>query len=311
VRIVSFVPSATEILYALGLGDSVVGVTHACDYPPEALAKPRVTRSNLAGVSDQGEIDRSVRSLSADRDSLAAIDLEVLKRLSPELLFAQGLCHVCGVTGEHLVLATQLLKHKPRIVTLSPETIEGVLGDIHRIGRATGRVQEAQGLAAALEVRILFVRKRTAGLPRPTVVCLEWMDPLMIGGHWVPQMVRLAGGRDPLGAEGKPSTRVSWEAVVEAGPEVLFLIPCGVKMGDTIRGVASLRKLPGWDDLPAIQKARVYALDGPSYFNRSGPRIVDGLEIMGGLIHPGLFSMERFLGAYERVTGDEHKGGLG
>jgi iron complex transport system substrate-binding protein len=303
-RIVSFLPSATEILYLLGLGDDLVGVSHECDFPPEARQKPWVIRCRLNGKSfRQNKIHRIVSAeLQAGR-GIYTIDLELLKRLSPDLFVTQELCSVCAISHSDVLRAASLLCPRPHILSLSPNQLEDVFQDILNVGEATGKKKIAKAQVSSLRKRVLAVSKKLqVSSRRPRVVCLEWLDPLMIAGHWVPEMVRLAGGIDPLGEEGKPSVRMEWKRVAHSKPDILLLMPCGVKITKALRDARLLSRLPGWNDLPAVRKGEVYALDGPSYLNRSGPRLVDGLEMIASLIHPSRFSPDRFRGAFRRVV---------
>ena len=290
-RIVSLLPSATEIAFALGLGDQVVAVSHECDYPPAARERPAVTRSPLHGHDlSSAEIDRRTTAELREGSALYHLDSELLRTLSPELVLTQELCDVCAVAQPEVERAVRELGTAPRVLSLEPNTLGDVLQSIEVVGEATGRELAAAGLVAALQARIERVRARAGTVrSRPRVFCMEWSDPLWVAGHWVPEMVALAGGDDVLGQPGAPSVRITWEAVRAAAPEVVVMMPCGYDLARTLRERPVVAALPGWETLPADWAGRVYAVDGSSYFNRPGPRLVDGLELLAHLLHPELF----------------------
>jgi len=286
-RICSLLPSATEILYALGLGDDIVGVSHECDYPPEALQKPRVIHSTIdhERLSSE-EIDRAVHHTLERRESLYRIDEDVLRAAQPELIVTQELCDVCAVDTSTVSHALRVLSSQPKVVSLHPHTVSELLDEIHLLGKATGREAQAEALVLAFRQRIERIRTRVAGAPRPRVFCLEWLGPLMAAGHWVPAMVELAGGHEVLGRDGKASHYVSPDEVASADPEVLVIMPCGFSIQRTRQELSGITTQPWWSALPAVRRQRVYLVNGPAYFNRSGPRLIDGMEILAGLIHP-------------------------
>lgn len=290
-QIVSLLPSATEILYALGLGDRVCGVTHECDYPPDAQTKRILVRPAFdPDRLSPAEIDAAVSRLAREGQSVYRVDEEAIRELQPDMIVTQTLCEVCAVTGDHLDTILPLLGQRPAVVALHPHTLADILEDIRRVGDACGVPEAAAAVVADLERRMAAVRARTAAVAhRPRVACIEWYEPPYTGGHWVPEMVELAGGVPVLSQAGRPSSRVLWQQVVDAAPDVLVLMPCGY---DTRRAAAEadgLMRLPGWQDLPAVRAGRVYAVNANAYFNRPGPRIVDGLEIMAWIVHPDLF----------------------
>lgn len=291
-RIVSLVPSATEIAFALGLGDQVVAVSHECDYPPEARQRPAVTRSPLHGHDlSSREIDARTREVLQTGGTLYYLDTERLQALQPDLVLTQELCAVCAVAQAEVRRAVRTLATAPRVLSLEPNTLSDVLETIRAVGAATGREAAAAALVAALQARIARVEATAATVPeRPTVFCLEWTDPPWVAGHWVPELVRLAGGEPVLGRAGEPSTPVAWEAVVAAAPAVVVLMPCGYDLARTLAERPVVEALPGWEALPAVRAGRVYAVDGSSYFNRPGPRLVDGLELLAYLLHPTHFA---------------------
>ena len=290
-RICSLLPSATEIVYALGLGDQLYGVSHECDYPPEAAAKPTLIRS----VFDQSslsslEIDHAVMKRLRSGEGVYTIDLDLLRQAEPDLILTQELCDVCAVPYSEVKLAVDQLVSQPRLLPLSPSLLGDVLQDISRVGEATGREEQAGFLVRRLRERIDRVTARTAtAAERPATFCLEWADPLYVAGHWIPEMVEMAGGIDGLGVKGKPSVQIEWERVIKYAPEVVILMPCGFDVERAVREMPLLTRLPGWSDLPAVQRGQVYAVNATAYFSRSGPRLVDGLELLAKLLHPELF----------------------
>lgn len=280
-RIASLVPSSTELLFALGLGDSVVAVTHECDYPPEAAERAHLTRSVVpAGLSAAG-IDTAVRERTAAGRALYALDEPRLAELEVDLIVTQAVCAVCAVSFDDVVAAAGRLPTRPQVVSLDPSTLADVLADIPRLAAAAGAEQAGRELLANAERRIAAVEAAVAGASRPRVTAIEWLDPLFVGGHWVPTMIELAGGADVLGGgAGAKSTVVEWADVAAARPELVVSMPCGY---DTGRAAAETRD---WSDRLAALDARVVAVDASSYFSRPGPRLVDGVELLGHLLHP-------------------------
>jgi len=287
-RICSLLPSATEILYALGLGEAIVGVSHECDYPAQARSKPCLVRTAIdQDRMSSGDIDRAVRAALTAHRSLYEVDIEALRRARPDLVITQSLCDVCALDASAALSALRALNPPPRVVTVHPHSLEGLFQDIRTIGHATNRNAEAGGLVRGLLERMERVRARIpADAPSPAVFCLEWLDPPMASGHWVPEQVARAGGRDVLGRAGAPSRYVTWEEVVAAAPQILVLMPCGFPIERTRRELSILTSQSWWQALPAVRDGRVYLVDGPSYFNRSGPRLIDGIELLAGLFHP-------------------------
>jgi iron complex transport system substrate-binding protein len=285
-RICSLLPGATEIAYLLGVGDQIVGVTHECDYPPDAQYKPVVVRSVIdpKRMSSQ-EIDAKVAELLQAGKGLYTIDHKMFIEASPEIILTQGLCDVCALDYDEVVKAAQRLPRMPEIVSLNPHSLAEILDDILRVGSATERESTATALIHTLRQRIDEVAAREPKY-RPRVVCLEWFEPLYSAGHWVPEMVTLAGGHDVLGRKGEPSHKVTWRSVIDANPDVILLMPCGFDVRRTVKESTPLRRLEGWNDLPAVRAGNVYALNGNAYFSRPGPRLVNGLEILARIIHP-------------------------
>ena len=293
-RVASLLPSATEILFALGLDDEVVGVSPECDYPAAAREKTILSRNLITPeMMSQGEIDARVVEHLRDGGSLYHIDNRLLENAAPDLIFTQGLCEVCAASIEDVKAAASKLPNTPKVISLDPTDLEGVLASIASVGKETGREGEATAFLESLRSRLLEVETATWDLDSvPTVGCLEWFDPLFNAGHWVPQMVGLAGGADLLAVPGKPSVRLEWRDVVTAAPEILVLMPCGFGVDRAIADAGSLTRLPGWKDLPAVRNGQVFAVDAASYFSRPGPRLVDGVEILAHAFHPDAFPKE-------------------
>jgi iron complex transport system substrate-binding protein len=287
-RICSLLPSTTEIVYALGLGDELVAVTHECDYPPEAASKPHITRSYVDGERmDSRAIDALVSARAHEHTGLYALDRDLLERLDPDLILTQELCDVCAVSYAEVQQAVRALYGERTVLSLEPQCLDEVLEAILRVGQVTGREARAATLVQELQQSIDATLAAVAGVAeRPRVACLEWLDPPWAGGHWVPEMVRLAGGVDPLGEEGAPSRRVTWEEVLAAQPEVVVLMPCGFDVERTLRELARAVPPSGWGELPAVRHGRVFAVNANAYFSRPGPRLVEGLHILAGLLHP-------------------------
>lgn len=290
-NIVSLLPSATEIIYALGLDDQLVAVTHECDYPERVSANPIITRNVLRQDMTSAEIDAAVRSqLSTDAHTIYTIDRDLLARLSPDLIVTQQLCEVCAVSYDEVLDAIRSLPRRPQVLNLEPSTLSDVLASIQRVGDVTGRVEQARRLVHDLEQRIAHVRDTvTRATTRPRVAFLEWIDPLFCGGHWNPELVELAGGIDGLGNKWQPSTRIEWQQVVDFSPEVLVISCCGFSAERASEDLPNLQALPGYHDLPCVRTGRIHIVDGAAYFSRPGPRLVDSLEILAHFIHPTLF----------------------
>jgi iron complex transport system substrate-binding protein len=292
-KIYSFIPSATEMLYALGLGDQLCGVTHECDYPPAARGKPVAIRS-LRDTSrmSQREIDEMVVESTSHGHGLYTIDKAMLRDNPPDVVITQELCDVCSVSLRDVLSTISDLSKTCQVVSLRPRGLGGVLEDIVTVGKACGAEPAAEELVISLEARIKRVRERAEGLDRPRVFCVEWFDPVFASGHWVPEMVWMAGGEDSLGHAGQDSRKIPWELVVAYDPEVLVLMPCGFDVGRTAEDVPLLSKNEGWRSIAAVRAGAVYATDGSAYFSRPGPRLVDGLELLSRMIHPEVFGSE-------------------
>ena len=302
-QIVSFLPSATEIACALGLSDQLVGITHECDYPPEIKGKPVVVRNALPiETMSQVEVDSAVAQRMRDGLSLYVVDEKLLQELAPDLILTQDLCQVCAPSGNEVSQALNLLARKPQILWLTPNSLEQIDANVRELGLATGRVKEAEELIAIGRARLEKIAAITRNLSRqPRVFCIEWFDPVYCSGHWVPEMVRLAGGVDALSREGADSVRIPWDDVLAWAPEVLILTPCGFNLEQVTEQSRRLFTYPGWSELPAVREGRVYAVDANSYFARPGPRVVDGTELLAHLIHPELFRWQGPVAAYQRL----------
>jgi iron complex transport system substrate-binding protein len=292
-RIASLLASGTEILYGLGLGDRVVAVSHECDFPADALCKPRVTASHVAAPTS-GQIDAQVREMLATGQALYAIDATQLVALEPDLIVTQAQCDVCAVKYED-VLA--LVREEPalagtRVVALNPMKLAEIFTDIERVGDAAGVPEAADRYVRDLQDRVAAIRAKTASLPAerlPRVAAIEWIDPLMLAANWMPELLELAGAVQPLDRSGRHSTYHAWQEVTEFDPQIVLVMPCGFDLGRAVSEAAILSAQRGWNELSAVREGRVYAVDGNAYFNRSGPRIVDSLEMLAGLVHPELF----------------------
>ena len=291
-RICSLLPGATEIAFALGLGDQIVGVTHECDYPPAAKNKPVIVRSRIeTNRATSLEIDRHVREAVESGKGLYIIDTEALESAAPDLILTQTLCDVCALDYNEVLRAAQALPQRPEILSLNPHSLDEVMADIASIGKATGRKREAEALISLLRNRVADITRRAAqATDLPRVACIEWFDPPYAAGHWVPEMVALAGGRDILGHIKEPSAQIQWRQLLELEAEVLILMACGFDLARTRSEAALLTRLPGWTDIPAVRMGNVFAVDGNSFFSRPSPRLIDGLEFLAQMIHPELFS---------------------
>ena len=308
-RIVSLLPSATEILYALGAGDQVVGITHECDFPPEAAGKPALIKPRVDPTAAPAEIDRQVSELVARGESIYAVDADLLASLAPDLIVTQDLCHVCAASPDDLATALSRFSRPPRVLTLTPHSLDDVWQDIIRAGDATNTRPRAESLAAELKARVQAVAPITASTNvrassaaqaaasaapqtvarsaiRPRVACLEWLDPLYVGGHWVPEMVAIAGGEDVLGRAGHPSFKVSADDVAQSNADVIVVMLCGYNAKRNSAEFQSAKILQSWQNLPAIRNRRIFAVDANSHFSRPGPRLADGVELLAHLFNP-------------------------
>ena len=292
-KIYSFIPSATEMVYALGLGDQLCGVTHECDYPPDARTKPVAIRSLIDSSSlSQREIDDSVVESMTHGHGLYSIDKVLLRENKPDVVITQELCDVCSVSLRDVLSTVSDLSSTCDVVSLKPRGLKGVLEDIMTVGRACDAEIPARKLVDSLERRIEAVRERAAALDRPRVFCVEWFDPIFASGHWIPEMVEIAGGEDALGLAGQDSRKIPWGRVLSYDPEVLILMPCGFEAERAVEDLPLLAKNEEWQSIAAVRAGAVFATNSSAYYSRPGPRLVDGLELMGRMIHPGTFGSE-------------------
>jgi iron complex transport system substrate-binding protein len=281
-RIVSLVPHATELLFALSAGDEVVAVTHECDHPSAALELPRVTRDVLPEGLSAGEIDRAVRERTLEGEAIYELDREALAALEPELIVTQALCPVCAVSHEEVAELARALPSTPRVIALDPTTLEETLIDVATVAEATRRRAQGAELVNDAEARIERVVGAVKGRRRPRVAALEWLDPVYAAGHWTPQLIELAGGEDVLGMAGGPSRIVSFQDVANAEPEVVVVVPCGYDAPRARAEAAAYAR-----ELGGLGAGEVVAVDASAYFSRPGPRLIDGLELLAHVLHPG------------------------
>ncbi len=285
-RIASLLPSATEIVCALGLTEALVGISHDCDYPPEIQGKAVLSDAIVTPDLPSHIIDSSIRTQVHKGTSVYHLDEAQLAALHPDLILTQELCEVCAPSFTLVQQAAKVLDADTKLVSLEPLGLMDILDNILLVGELTGTLARAEALVHTLRKRIDRVRAHAAALPRPRVACLEWLEPLYAAGHWVPEMVTLAGGRDVLGRSREPSFVVEWDAVRGAEPEVMVLMPCGFDIRRTRAELDLLTAQPGWQRLPAVRTGRVYLTNATAYFSRPGPRVVDGLEILATVLHP-------------------------
>ena len=282
-RIVSLVPSATEMLFSLGLGSDLIAVTHECDYPPAARELPKITRDVLPAGLSAAEIDAAVSERTLAGKSIYELDTEALQDLRPDLVVTQALCSVCAVSYDDVRAIAQEIDPQPQVISLDPHTVGEVLGDARTLAQATNRKDAAVELVRDMATRIDRVRLAVRGARRPRVAALEWLDPPFAAGHWTPQLIEYAGGEDALGFAGEPSQRCAWEQVAAAQPDIVVVMPCGYDAEIAHREAEMHR-----DQLAALGAGEVVSVDAAAYFSRPGPRIVDGLELLASIIHPEL-----------------------
>jgi iron complex transport system substrate-binding protein len=282
-RIASLVPSATEMLFALGLGDSVVAVTHECDFPAQARALPHLTRTVLGEGLNAREIDTAVKTAVGEGRALYELDEERLAELAPDLIVTQAICDVCAVSFEDVLEVSTRLPSRPRVLQQDPSTLGEMLEDVIRLGEATGLESEAHLVRSELEGRLASVRAAVSGARTPRVIALEWLDPPFVGGHWIPEMISIAGGEDVAGPPGLKSPEVAWGALSGLGPDVVIAMPCGWYVSESHD-----QALEHWTWIAKLGASRVYAVDAASTFSRPGPRLVDGVELLGHVLHPDL-----------------------
>jgi iron complex transport system substrate-binding protein len=281
VRIVSLVPSATEMLFALGVGDEVTAVTHECDHPPEALELPKITRDVIGPGLAPDEIDRAVRELTEQGRSIYELDEHALRSLAPDLIVTQALCAVCAVSYDDVRALAERMDPAPEVLALDPHTLGEVLGDVRTLAQATDAKDAGVDLVQDAAARIDRVRLAVRDAPPVAVAALEWLDPIYVAGHWTPQLIEYAGGIDVLGLPGERSETRSWEEIAAAQPDVVVCMPCGYDAQRALEQAESFA-----DELAELGARRVVAVDAAAYFSRPGPRLVDGLELMAHILHP-------------------------
>jgi iron complex transport system substrate-binding protein len=288
-RIVSLLPSATEILFALGFDREIVGVSHECDFPPAARNKRVVIQSRIPHDAAPAEIDRLVREYVSRGESLYAVDAQALQELAPDLIITQDLCHVCAASPDDLAAALARFAERPDVLCLNPQDLGDVWRDILWVGEQTLRGRAAEALLEQIGERLGSLERIVAErAERPRVAFLEWLQPFYVGGHWVPEMIELAGGRDVLGRVHTPSFRVTLDEIVAAAPEIILISPCGYAAQQARNEYFSMAHPEQWNLIPAVQSGRIYALEANSYFSRPGPRLITGIEALAKVFHPSM-----------------------
>jgi iron complex transport system substrate-binding protein len=290
-RIVSLIPSATEILAALGLTDAIVGRSHECDYPPEIQQRPVCTEARLNSSAPSAEIHNEVNDILQSALSIYKIKTDVLEKLQPTHILTQDQCDVCAVSLQDVEKAVATLTHsQPQIISLQPHVLSDIWADIDRVADTLG--VDSLRLVEDLQARVKICEQKThklSAMERPTVACIEWIDPLMTAANWIPELVALAGGQPLFSVTGKPSPQLTWETLVATNPDVIIFMPCGFDLNRTCQEATLLTQRPEWQNLHTVQTGRVYVTDGNSYFNRPGPRLVDSQEILAEILHPEIF----------------------
>jgi len=300
-RIATLLPSATEIVCALGLSESLVGISHDCDYPPEIRDRPVLSEAIVGAGLPSRSIDDRIRGQIHKGMSVYHLDESQLAHLRPDLILTQELCEVCAPSYTLVQQAAKVLDADTKIVSLEPVGLMDVLDNILLVGALTAARTRAEHLVTVLRERIARVQSAAASLQARSVVCVEWLDPLYVAGHWVPEMVEFAGGHDLLGLAKQPSYVVGWEAIRAADPEVLVVMPCGFDIPRVREEIHLLTDRPGWSGLRAVREGQVYLTEATSYFSRPGPRLVDGLEILASILRPGIPQLEAPAGSVERL----------
>ncbi len=302
-RIVSLLPAATEIVCALGATDWLVGRSHECDYPPEIVGLPVCTSSRLDAAAGSLEIDRQVKTLVRDAVSIYRIDTDLLKELQPAIILTQAQCEVCAVSLPEVEQAVgEWLGVRPQIISLAPGRLVDIWEDISRVADVLGLAEPGREALRSLKNRVVNIIEKTCVLKqRPSVACIEWIEPLMVAGNWVPELVQLGGGSDVLGEPGKHSPWIDWETLLRHDPEIIVVMPCGFDLKRTRVEMASFTRHPGASKLRAMKNRRVFLTDGNQYFNRPGPRVVESLEILAEIIHPDRFNFGHKGKGWERI----------
>jgi iron complex transport system substrate-binding protein len=289
-RIVSFLPSATEILYLLGAGDQLVGVTHECDFPAEAKSKPHVIKPSFDQTRlHSSEIDHLISSMMQSGSDIYQLDEQELRKANPDLIIGQGLCDVCSPASKEIGNAVSILAKKPEVVILDPHNVDDILSNILQVARLVGKTEEADNLVSSIQNRIKYI-KTSIPQSRPKVVCIEWLDPLFTAGHWVPQMVEIAGGINGINTTGDRSRRMGLEEIAKFEPDIIVLMPCGFGINRVLEEYPTLASNAKWKSMQAVLDNSVFAVDANSFFSKPGPRIVTGIEILAKIIHPEKFT---------------------
>lgn len=290
-RLISLLPSATEIVAALGFGNHLVGRSHECDFPPGVEKLPICSSTKILVHGTSYEIDERVKEIVAEGLSVYRVDVDRLRELRPDLILTQTQCAVCAVTPRDLEQALcTWVGAQPAMVSLEPNNLDDVWNDFRRVGAALGVPAQAEDLIGSLTKRLAAIREDAQELARPPVAAIEWLGPLMAGGNWMPELIEIAGGRSLFAQPGEHSSWLDWATLIEADPEVILLLPCGFKIAQTIRDLNLLTENPAWLNLRAVKEGRVYAIDGHHFFNRPGPRLVESAEIVAEILHPDRFS---------------------
>jgi iron complex transport system substrate-binding protein len=302
-RIVSLIPSATEILFDLGLDREIVGVSHECDYPPRAKTKTAVIRSRIPEGTRPAEIDRLVRDFVAKGESPYAVHAQILEELVPNLIVTQDLCHVCAASPDDLASVLSRFDRRPGVLCLNPQDLGDVWRDILWVGEETGRSERAQSILEKIGLRLGEIELEVSQTQeRPSVVLLEWLQPFYVGGHWVPEMITRAGGVDLFGKAKTPSYRLTAQEIIQAAPDVIFVAPCGYNKDQAGEEYLSMTFPEGWSEIPAVRDGRVYAFDANSYVSRPGPRLVTGIEAMAKAMHPQIHVHNGVEGTFYRIA---------
>ena len=288
-RIVSFLPSATEVLYQIGAGDQIFGVTHECKFPESAKRKPKVINSSFDPAKmNSKEIDNKIVELMQSGRDIYVIDDRILKEAKPDLIVAQGVCEVCSPFTKEIKRAISILDYKPDVLILDPHDLDDILISIMDVAERVGRIKEGRKLIVSLQNRIDSIRIRPKE-NKPKVLCIEWIDPFFIAGHWIPQMVEIAGGINGLGSYGKPSYRIDMDEIIKYDPDKIILMPCGFDIDRTLIEFEQAKISNKWKSLQAVQNNEIFAVDAGAYFSKPSPRTITGLEILAKIIHPDKF----------------------
>ncbi len=292
-RVVSLLPSATEIVCALGQHATLVGRSHECDFPASVAALPVCSRPKFVTDGTSYEVNQRVLAILQEATSIYRLDAELLNTLKPDLIITQSQCEVCAVSVDEVKEAVcQIIGSQPRIISLEPNALSDVYRDISAIAEGLDARDAGESLIGSMRLEMASIKEQTADLPKPRVACIEWLDPIMAAGNWMPELVEMAGAQNLFGSAGKHSPWVQWQDLAVADPDVLFISPCGYDLARTRKEMALLAKNTGWEKLKAVRNGRVYIADGNQYFNRPGPRLVDSLKILAEIFHPGEFKNE-------------------